>query len=188
MFLSSLVLAFVAAASASPAQCSFNRNAMLALDQQAFDQDMNGGWRAVAKQPNCALAAAELIRDYRTHHGLDNWLLFWHEGQLRAGAGEAREAIKLFEGAYRKEDPIGWNHYVAGNIAFLRQDRERLLAARDALARVPEPEDRARDRAEKTARGEPVPDWPPNLKILDGFLSCFGRPYPEASRCSASGS
>src|SRR4051794_36183667 len=59
-----LMLAPVQAAATTG--CYDDRAALLALDQKAFDQDLAGGWRAVAASPGCELAAADLIRDYRT--------------------------------------------------------------------------------------------------------------------------
>lgn len=43
-------------------KCTYDNDAMLALDEQAFDQDVaNGGWRKIGNIPGCELAAAELI-------------------------------------------------------------------------------------------------------------------------------
>ncbi|MEQ8433194.1 MAG: hypothetical protein RIA71_03045, partial [Oceanicaulis sp.] len=50
------------------AQCGVDEDrlaALLALDQDAFDQDMNGGWRVVARQDSCRAAAADLIEVWR---------------------------------------------------------------------------------------------------------------------------
>jgi hypothetical protein len=46
-------------------KCEFDREKLLALDQDAFDQDMNGGWRKLGNVPKCQSVAADLIRDYR---------------------------------------------------------------------------------------------------------------------------
>ena len=43
--------------------CIENRSALLALDQKAFDQTLDSGWRPIANRPECRLAAADLIRD-----------------------------------------------------------------------------------------------------------------------------
>src|SRR5690606_11715924 len=91
--------------------CTYDRSAMLALDQDAFDQDPAGGWRALAAHEECLLAAADLIRDYRQNRRSEDTILYWHEGQVRAVAGMESEAIPLFEKSLKRpeEDPFGWN-------------------------------------------------------------------------------
>ena len=42
-------------------RCKYDEEALLALDENAFDQDLSGGWRAIASIPGCELAAAELL-------------------------------------------------------------------------------------------------------------------------------
>jgi len=158
--------------------CAYDRAARLALDEHAFDQDMEGGWRALARDPRCHVAAADLLRDYRAAHGNDHSILIWHEGQMRAMAGQAADAIALFDRA-RHPDPdgFGWNLYVDASIAFLRGDRPALIAARDALAALPRPA----DFAPRDPLGRAISvSWPPNLNIVDGFVACFGRSYREA--------
>jgi hypothetical protein len=154
--------------------CSFDREAVLSLDQQAFDQDMTVGWQAIALRGEpCIEVAADLIRDYRDVHDLEAEILYWHEGQLRAAAGQVQEAIELFEEARRPSaDGTDWNLYVDATIAFLNQDRSALLAAREALAQLPPP-----------AGSIGVP-WPPNLNVIDMLIACFGQPYIQAyGRC-----
>ncbi len=46
--------------------CSYDLDAMLALDQQQFDQDLKGGSRALSSK-GCHSQAAELIREWRFH-------------------------------------------------------------------------------------------------------------------------
>jgi hypothetical protein len=151
--------------------CIFDRAELLALDEHSFDQDMNGGWRAVARHEECTEVAADLIRDYRETRGLTSTILYWHEGQLRAIAGSTDEAIRLFEKSRRVFDLFGWNLYVDASIAFLKRDKPALLAAREALARLPRPE------GFKDLVGV---SWPPNLSVVDRFVTCFGRSYKEA--------
>lgn len=130
-----LALALAAATCAVPAMaaCDYDLQAMLELDEQAFDQDLTsggGGWRKIAREPGCELDTADLIRAYRDRHGVEGGTLAWHEGQMRASAGQYAQAARLFEAARRKpaEDPAGWNHYVDASIAFLERDMDRLLA------------------------------------------------------------
>ena len=164
--------------STAPDSCIRNRDELLALGQQAFDQDLQGGWRAVAARDGCEIAAADLIRDYRAARGLTDTILFWHEGQLRAEAGQTEAAIALFESS-RKEpsDRFGWNAYVDATIAFLRGDRAALIAAREALAALPRPA----DFEPRDPQGRPLQvSWPMNLQVVDGLIACFGRSYKQA--------
>ncbi len=156
--------------------CSYDRTQMMALNQNAFDQDLEGGWRPLAKREGCQLAAADLIRDYRQVHGSEDRILYWHEGQLRALAGQVEAALPLFERARRHDtDVIGWNHYVDATVAFLRRDQPALIAARERLAGIPRPD----DFPATDSQGRPT-NWPLNLPIVDRFLACPGRSYSDA--------
>jgi hypothetical protein len=165
MFGFAIAAALAAAPPGDP--CAYDRDRLLSLDQRAFDQDVEGGWRALANDPRCWIAAADLLRDYRQLHQSTASILFWHEGQLRANAGQMDAAIALFEQSRAKQrDPVGWNLYVDGTIAFLRHDRAGLQAARDKLAAVPKPA----DFHPVDPSGKPVAiAWPPNLNVLDGY-------------------
>ncbi len=63
-----LALLLAAAQPAEPApepDCSYDLEAMLALDRQAFDQTLpDGGWRSLYER-GCYAEAAELIREWR---------------------------------------------------------------------------------------------------------------------------
>lgn len=155
----------------------------LALDFMAFDQTMDAGWREVANREGCAVAAANLIKEYRTTKSdLSEGMLStmrWHEGQMRAEAEQSEQAVTLFKTTYKdaENDSFGWNYYVAATIAFLEQDREALIEARERLAALPKPSDINMTDAD----GNPVQiDWPPNLKVVDNFLRCFGKDYAAA--------
>jgi hypothetical protein len=175
MFAFLLAAALAAAPPADP--CAYDRDRLLALDQNAFDQDLKGGWRVLAENPRCYVAAADLIRDYREAHHSTDTILFWHEGQMRASARQTAAAIALFEKSRKTRDSIGWNFYVDGTVAFLRHDRAQLQAARDKLAALPKPA----DFHPVGPDGKPFDiKWPPNLNILDGFLTCFDRSYEQA--------
>lgn len=174
--------------------CSYDRKTMLALNETEFDQDAGGGWRSVASKPGCNLAAADLLRDYRQMHGSAAVGLYWHEAQVRAFAGQTEEAISLMKQAYKPEDSdqAGWNSYVDATIAFLRNDLGSLEQARSKLASVPPPV------------GEDIPpvidgfmevdmvdgskrkiQWPPNIDVVNGLVSCFGKAYALAYGCRA---
>lgn len=64
---------------------------LLALSPDAFDQDMNGGWRLLAGRTGCEKDASALIKTYIER----NWgkigqanlhIMYWHAGQLEATA------------------------------------------------------------------------------------------------------
>lgn len=166
-----------------PPDCRFDRAAALALDFAAFDQSVTSGWRPIAKR-RCTVEAADLIRDYRAAHPDSDrlQLLFWHEGQLRATAGQTAAAIEAFRQAYKPPEMdagLGWNLYVEGTIAFLAHDRAALQRARDTLAALPKPENWGRTIGGTDGKAR-VPSWPLNLGVLDGFLRCFDKPFAEA--------
>lgn len=186
------VLSSVACASlpaTQPDPCAHDREAMLALDEDAFDQDIGGGWRALAAMPGCEPAAADLIAAYRQLHPQAAGIVAWHEGQLRASAGQTTQAIPLLEAARKpvEQDLAGWNHYVDATVAFLRRDRAALQAARERLQAVPwtaaegmaDPVDGVIEVT--LGNGQTMRmRWPPNIDVVDGFLACFDRPYDEA--------
>lgn len=173
----------------SPKNCAHDRARLLALDENAFDQDMSGGWRALSTTPGCALVAADLLRDYREAHHKDSGLLFWHEAQVRADAGQYPEAISLMKQALKPsaDDRAGWNLYVEATIAFLRRDKAALERARVKLAAVQPPVGAGIppvidgymevDFADGTKRKI---RWPPNIDVVEGLQNCFDQPYVEA--------
>jgi len=169
-----LIALALQAAPADP--CQVDNRAMMDLGYAAFDQDPENGWRALARRPGCDARAADLVRDYRDQVQRRMTILYWHEGQLRAGLGQAEEAIRLFEQSRKPDDQFGWNPYVDATIAFLRGDRGALAAARERLAALPKPA----DFEERTLPGGFRTSWPLNLQVVDGLVRCFGRPYREA--------
>ena len=165
---------------ASEQDCSYDRDTMLAMDLESFDQQMDAGWRALQAR-GCLAEAAELIAAYREAHPEEAGLLGWHEGQLRAMLGEREAAVALFAGARKPEaeDMQGWNAYVDASIAFLENDRTALEAARERLAVVPKPE--GMDLKMEQPDGTVLElAWPPNLNVVDGLIDCFGKSYREA--------
>lgn len=178
---------------AVPAGCEHDRTRLLALDELQFDQDFTGGWRALADKPGCKLAAADLLRDYRQVHGNEAGILYWHEAQLRAFAGQTQAAIGLMEKSRQPagRDQGGWNAYVDASIAFLRRDRPALAQARQDLAAVPFPTDQGLPPLKNGIVDMPMEGgktmkmrWPPNIDVVDGFVKCFDKPY-EAAYASA---
>ena len=175
-------LLLTAAQPAEPAQpdCTYDLVAMLELDRKAFDQDIpNGGWRGLSNN-GCHEEAAELIREWRHEKRDHEGILYWHEGQMRAYAGQTKEAIALFELTYNPPEfdaDFGWNHYVSGTIAFLRRDKDALSAAIDRLSGIPEPSDNSFARSDGTVVKM---QWPPNMNVLRGFEQCWDQPYARA--------
>ncbi|MCF8878464.1 hypothetical protein L5876_01380 [Hyphobacterium sp. SN044] len=161
-----LFLALIASDPPAPA-CFQSRNeaeALLQLDEDAFDQGENG-WRMIAERRDgaCMVAAADLILDYIARHGemLERtYLAHWHAGQMFALAGEDERALDQFRLSYRTGEETEmtagmWNAYVDGTIAFMEGNRGALEAARSDLPSGPYT----------------------NRDVLDGFLNCFGEPY-----------
>ncbi|TWB75014.1 hypothetical protein FBZ87_104110 [Nitrospirillum amazonense] len=177
VLLVSLSLAAVSALAADA--CVPDRAALLALDGQAFDQDLTGGWRPIAEKPGCLMAAADLLRDYRAAHPQEPArILYWHEGQVRALAGDTA-ALTLMEQSHDSRDTSraqAWNAYVDATLAFLRHDRPALQAARDRLSHVPRPP----LESDTTGDSMMMLSWPMNMGIVDGLLACFGKPYADA--------
>lgn len=171
--------------------CTYDRERLLSLNEEQFDQDMDGGWRMIAARRGCDLAAADLIRDWRQKHASSAGLLIWHEGQLRANAGQTQEAIALMAQTRRAPgvpDGGGWNVYVDATLAFLRKDRPALEKARSQLAAIQPPG--GKDAPITVVDGYFDVDlgngkthkmrWPPNIDVVEGLIRCFDRPYVEA--------
>ncbi|MDO5506607.1 MAG: hypothetical protein Q4F49_10035 [Pseudoxanthomonas suwonensis] len=187
-----LALALSQTACANPPTadpCAHDREAMLALDEAAFDQDMTGGWRVVASVPGCQRVAADLIADWRRTNPQAGGIVSWHEGQLRAGAGQYPQAAILMAAARKppEADKAGWNAYVDASVAFLQRDRDALLAARERLQAVPWlPTDGMQPPVDGIVavtfdNGQSMRmRWPPNIDVVDGLIACFDRPYDEA--------
>ena len=167
--------------------CRYNRREMLNLSFKSFDQDLSdggGGWRKLLK-PGCERVAANLIRDYRRKNGSTKNILIWHEGQLRAMAGQYPQAVELFERSRHTQDEMGWNAYIDATIAFLEKDKPRLIAARDRLVKVehsPEFPPLTNGYFQiPNGSGKPIfIRWPPNIDVVDGLIKCFGKPYGVA--------
>ena len=141
--------------------------AALELDFEAFDQNFDGGWRSLESGGRYA-EAAHLIDRYLAARGdLLEWqivLLRFHAGQMYAYSEDYASAIERFEQA-RESDAVGpgWEPYVRATIAFLRRDRDLLLAAQADLEAAPE-------------MGGPDP----NRAVVQSLLDNFDLSYTEA--------
>ncbi len=164
---------------------------LLELEQQAFDQDMEGGWRAVASEEACKNAAGEVIKAYLLYSGPEPTsvsALRWHAGQMKAYAEKTDKALAFFWSTYRPpaenaEGPIDFNAYVDATIAFLEKDRTALEAARAKLAAQTVSEERVAS-LKKFLEENPNIKMDiyakPNLHVADSFLACFDQPYSVA--------
>jgi beta-lactamase class D len=144
------------------------------LDFDKFDQDPEGGWRAVAA-PGCELEAAKLLNDYLNVHSskLQPWqtrILQFHAGQMQAFAGATAAALQHFRRSYDSyelniKSPLRWNAYVRATIAFLDNDMAALKVCREALNKGPQD-----------------PAWVlPNQNVIDRLINGFGQlSYQEA--------
>ncbi|MFN3932815.1 MAG: hypothetical protein ACK4JY_13850 [Brevundimonas sp.] len=176
---------------AAPTGCVQPDAAMLALPLQEFDQTP-AGWRSLDAE-GCEAVGAEAIARYREVNrdmlaNEDIGTLIWHEGQLRAAAGQTDEAITLMlEG--RNGESEATQPYVDATVAFLRRDREALLAARERLLDLPVPDyfAVAAERYRVNYPDLPPLVWPLNLDKVDGFIACFDRPYRDAYNCDPEG-
>ncbi len=182
-----ILLAFAVAIAISPA-CVVDTAAMLALPSRQFDQTEGQGWRLVAAK-GCDAAVADLIAAYRAANLGDPLAatMIWHEGQMRANAGDYAAARPLFAAARLTRSPFnwfGWNDYVAATIAFLDRDRPALLAARARLAATPRPKTHAWTDPNGTPIAPPTlatgEQWPANLPVVDALVRCFDRSYKAA--------
>ena len=168
--------------------CINNRDALLAMSFEEFDQDLDGGWRIIADRDECQIEAADLLADYRAQYENDESFqglstLIWHEGQVRAGAGQTERALALFRRSYKEithDTDLAWNFYVDATIAFLEQDRDALDAAHAGLKAVPEPDYWAAAAEKFEAEYGQKIVWPSNLNVVEALQSCFGRPYSQA--------
>lgn len=180
------VLAGCASAPSPEDPCYHDRDALLALDYDAFDNDPDGGWRPLANEAGCEDAAADLIEAFRVERATtprQTMGLVHHEAQLRAAAGETRRAVSLLRTLLPlTDDTPEMQAYHRAEIAFLQGDRAGLEAARDDLATLPPPPGWEAGVAafRETYPDYPAPVWPVNLDVVDGFLNCFGKPYGEA--------
>ncbi len=177
-----LAFSLIAALAVADPACAHDPAAYFEQDAETFDQTEEG-WRGLARQ-GCYAEAAELIAAYRDEARYDpQWGsgLIWHEGQMRAHAGENEAAADLMMQTRDADNPV-MSAYVDASVAFLREDRDALLEAREDLLAVPEPPEFA-EAVEQFTENFPdmePPSWPLNLNIVDWFVACFEYDYATA--------
>lgn len=164
--------------------CISDRSRLLALDFETFDQDYTQGFRSIAEKAGCQLYVADLIGDYRETNAdklrtAQLNTLLWHEGQIRALAGDTAKAIAAFEGSYKPRNRV-WNLYVDASIAFLKKDRGAFDVSYRELERLPKPDywDQLVENTRSKYNYTPV--WPSNINVLRAFDRCFDETYQEA--------
>lgn len=160
--------------------CEASADAMLDLSFAAFDQGVDG-WRSLDGSLACSDYADDVLAAYRSRHGpslgpANASLLMWHEAQVLAVHGDSARSVDLMRKAAYPGEPQWQRLYREGSIAFLEGEIARLQTARDRLSRLP------RDATLIVPSGRAVA-WPPNLDVLDGLISCFGKPYSVAYAC-----
>ncbi len=159
-------LAFVllTIAPALPAEIDKQKtDAFLKMDFWEFDQKPNG-WRSLRNSDGTLdyNATAKLLDTYyEQKKGVpesQRTLLAFHAGQNYGFAKQTEEAISRFRKSFQNDQP-DWNAYVEATIAFLKNDKDALLKAREKLAVMP---------------GQM------NLNVIDRLVRNFGRSYFEA--------
>lgn len=157
---------WVAASCAHAADCDVDRTAVFAQDVQTFDQSPTG-WRSIGDTQGCELAAAQLINAVRLVNGDPDSIamLNWHEGQLRAVAGEIRPAIDRMNVAGMNADPVN-ALYVQATAAFLARQRPALETIRARLAAQPEPSWFAEAQVQQRAAGREIRGHPTSTSSM----------------------
>ena len=146
------------------------------------------GWREIARQEGCETAVAMLMSQWRERHGAaltprQRSFMAFHEGQFRAGGGDYSGAIPLIEEGRHAFSGAAGEAYLDAILAFLRSDRDALLAARERLLAVPEPSNWAElQRKFKEQAGQDM-KWPQNIEATDTLVRCFGKAYPVMGEC-----
>lgn len=174
----------------SPIATEYDR--LLKLSYEEFDQDLDGGWRALEARGRCAPIAAKLILDYLGANQdselspMQVRLLLWHAAQTTAYYNEVA-AIDLFEKTYETTTrSTQWDIYVDGTIAFLRKDRR---ALDDALNMLSKQNVTVEEQTERQVFLDANPNLtmpkgfvtdPPNLPVLRALKRCFHLPYRVA--------
>lgn len=183
------IAVFALAQASAVSACAIDQARYLSMPFEAFDQDLSAGWRGLDRD-KCAAGVADPLAAYRRQHrpltDRERSILSWHEGQIRAMAGDRLRAIPLMMGGVQDDGgEIDFADYALGTIAFLQRDYQGLQAARARLAAFPRP-DGFKDTVTVMQAGQPLSvkvKWPPNLDVLDRLIRCYDKPYREAYSC-----
>lgn len=164
---------------------------LIGLSYRDFDQDFDGGWRAIDYKDGCKIAAQNMLKSYLTYHAYkhqsERSMLMWHTGQVLAGDNKYDEAVKYFRQTYKSGDhSTEWNLYVDATLAFLRKDKSALISARDTLALQPVSDEMKASRREFLKQNpnvfwpEGFVDEPQNLSVVNKLIKCYNEPYSVA--------
>lgn len=161
---------------ASPCDISQQeKQKLLLLPYETFDQDLKGGWRLYADK-KCYQLAANILEEYVIQHkiNLQPWqerVMIWHAGQMYGMLNDYKNAQQRFLSCIDKDEPantpILWNAYVYSTVAFLNNDIETFMKYRELIEKGP------------TFDGQK-----PNLNVVNSLLKCWGEPYAIAYSCN----
>lgn len=120
------------------------RDAILSLPWQQFDQTPDSGWRVYSARREYG-AAADVIEVYlKQHQDLtvrQRAVSQFHAGQMRVYDGRTEAGVALMKTALVSEIPPGlpddWNIMVSAHIAFVTGDRAKLVALKEQAAALP---------------------------------------------------
>ena len=169
-------------AQAESADCTLapaERERLLSLDFNSFDQSQEDGWRPWGYK-ECDEVVETLIGEYVTRHATtlmprQKAILRFHAGQILSFGGREQDALVYFRQSYEAEDTAGtmvdWNAYVDATIAFIEKDRPAVEAALARIMQQAPPEGQFLE----IFGPKPVNSW-----VVKGFLDCFDKPYGQA--------
>jgi hypothetical protein len=120
------------------------REAILSLPWQQFDQTLNSGWRVYSARREYR-AAADVIEVYlKEHQDLtvhQRAVSHFHAGQMRVRDGRTEAGLAQMRQALAPDNTPGlsddWNIMVSAHIAFLTGDRPKLVALKEQIASLP---------------------------------------------------
>jgi hypothetical protein len=121
-----------------------DRDILLSLPWQQFDQTLNSGWRVYSARREYRVAA-DLIEIYLKRHPdltvRQRAVSRFHAGQMRVRDGRTQAGLLQMKQALAPENTPGlsddWNIMVSAHIAFLTDDRATLVALKEQVAGLP---------------------------------------------------
>jgi hypothetical protein len=154
--------------------CALNADEERDLQSASYrDFDLSTGttgWRSLLNRGCPATASAAIARYIAAHRSSlareELRLLQFHQGQTLALAGRHKDAIGPLRESLDGQPTKEWAAYVEATIAFLDSDRTSLRSARDRYAAESKP-------------------GSTRLRIIDGLIACFEKPYAVAWMCPA---
>jgi len=121
-----------------------NRDVLLSLPWQQFDQTLNSGWRVYSARHEYRLAADVIEIYLKQHQELtirQRAVSHFHAGQMRVRDGRTQAGLTHMKQALAPDNTPGlsddWNIMVSAHIAFLTDDRATLVALKEQVASLP---------------------------------------------------